>query len=328
MSTQENEGPADGQWAPVNGIYRYLGWTFLGLVGLLIGSALLLGFLVYDTLLVALISIVVTTVAGAVIALVIGWWPSRRAFDRLVLRLTLAAGGALIALWAVHVGPLFDRMAQDAALDTITQAPSPAEARKRIEAMVPDNAYAAFYLYLADRDAQTKAQVNALFRPVQDLGVDWQFSADPKDHDALLALRTRLLDLDTILSAVPGKVPELYQAEWRDITTRAAQQGLSVSFRQQLEATTAQRQREYAVFYVAFGQLLRRAAEQLRDVIDAVTTAKVTRGADGKLVYGDDASRNKVEPLLSELDKTRAQIARLAEAAKALDQRYGLVPGR
>lgn len=318
MSTQSKHRPSDGVWTLGPTLRRLLGWSFAGQLGLLAGSVLVFAAVIYGFAGLGFVVLLLIAAVGALAGLILAWWPTRRPVDRRLLRLPLAVLGALLAVWAMHLAPLGEVLAQRAAL-AAWGSDSP---RARLQALAPRNEYAAFFVFALERSAQTKAQVKTLLQPAQNLGIDWRFTADPADPDALSRLRSQLIDLDVALSAVPDKLPGLYLAEAQAIAARAVELKLSATFGQTMATTLISRQRDYTAVYVAFAQLMRRAAEQLRAVVDAVAAAKVTRGADGQLVYGDEATRAKIEPLIAALDQTRTQIAKLVDKAREVEQFY------
>lgn len=323
MSEQSNTRLRDAVWPLGGGLNQPAGWALAGLGALALASIVLIAHYVYGYTLVGFFAMLLVVVVAALAMLAVAWWPTRASPGRRMLRLPLAALAAVVALWGIHYAPVAESMAQQEAYGILEGAKTSEEVRSRLEGLAPDNKYAAFLLFYFDRKTATTASVNALLKPAQALDIDWRLNVDPADHDAVSALRTRLIDLDVALSAVPDKVPGLYQAERQAVTVKAAELELPLGYRQTVDAAMSVRQREYMAFYVLLAQLTRRAAEQFRAALDAVSSGKVTRGADGKLVYGDEATRSKVEALMAELGQTRAQLAKLAEAAPQLEQRYG-----
>lgn len=268
-----------------------------------------------------LILIGITAVAGA-IGFALTLIPLGPAGGRKPFHLLAAAVVAFIALWGTHGAVYGDALAKRETFGAVAGAKDAAEARARLQAIAADNPYAAFLLYVTQRAAVTRAAVKTLLDQSKAGEIDWTLSVDPTDKDALQSLRSRLLDIDVLLSAVPDQVKALYAREAEEIRATAEKAGLAQDFRISLETGMAQRHKDYTAFFIALAATMRHAAVLLGDITQALADGKAKRGDDGKFVYGDDKTKAAVEPLLAELDKTRKAIAKLAEIAKALDQKY------
>ncbi|MCF4166533.1 hypothetical protein L2U69_12840 [Zavarzinia compransoris] len=227
-----------------------------------------------------------------------------------------------IALWVVFAGPYGDIQAQRETYAAVTGAKDVAEVRSRLEALAPDNAYADFLLYVSRRTAETKTAMRNVFDQVKASEIDWNLTFDPADKDALLAMRSRLLDIDVLLSGVPDQVKALYRREAEDMRAKAEEADLAADFRRSMDESMAQRHKEYVAFYVGFAAATREAARLLGEIAGALIDGKAKRGEDGKFVYGDDKTKQAVEPLLADLTKVRQAVGKLAEIAKKLDEKY------
>lgn len=241
---------------------------------------------------------------------------------RRAYRLAAIALVPLVTLWAIFSSPYGDVMAQRETYRAVTTAKDVAEVRNRLEALAPDNAYADFLLYVSRRSAETKTAMRTVFDQVKASEIDWNLSFDPADKDALLAMRSRLLDIDVLLSGVPDQVKALYRREAEDMRAKAEEADLAADFRRSMDESMAQRHKEYVAFYVGFAAATREAARLLGEITGALIDGRAKRGEDGSFVYGDDKTKEAVEPLLADLAKVRQAVGKLAEIAKKLDEKY------
>ncbi|MFA5122651.1 hypothetical protein [Zavarzinia sp.] len=309
-------------WAP-----RAVRLGAVGLAVLLAVSALVLWYYVFNFALIGLVVLVLVAGVGGLIGLLATLVPFAPAGDRRRLRLPVGLLLAFVTVWGLHIGALGDSLALRETMAVLADAKDSADAQAKLKALAADNRYAAFHYFLLQRTAQTLDAVKGQFDQVPTGQVPWDLSFDPADKQALQALRSKLLDIDVILSGIPDRVAAAFKKEREDIQTAADRLELSRQFRASMEAKMSQRQTEYVAFYVAFAGVTRKAASDFGKVIDALLAGKATKGADGKFVYGDDKTKAAVEAALAELARTKQALAKFPEVAKALEQRY-IVVGR
>lgn len=313
---QGGEGPRPPRWV------LPAGYAVLGVIGLV--SAYLILSAVYGFGGAGFLVVIGVALVGALFGIGLSFVPLGPAGYRRDFRWLSGGLFALIALWAIHAAPYGEASYRREASAAITGASSVADAHARLQALSASNPYAAYALYEIKRRAETRAAIKAIFDQVQSDKVPWNLDFDPADKAALQALHSRLLDIDVLLSGVPDQVVAQLQKERTDLLAAAESGGLSEQFRAEMLQTMGQRQSDLLKFYVALALTTRQAASAIAEITVAMQAGKASsRGADGKFVYGDDATRAKVEPLIARLDEARGVIAKLVEAAKALDQRYG-----
>ncbi|MCW0181103.1 MAG: hypothetical protein OJI70_04960 [Zavarzinia sp.] len=312
---QGGEGPHVPRWVlPAS-------YAVLGIVGLVSAYQILSA--VYGFSGVGFLVVLGAGLVGGLVGFGLTFLPLGPSGYRKIFRWLSAGLWALIALWALHAGPYGEASDRREASAAITGAASVADAHARLQAISASNPYAAYALHEIRRRAETRGAIKAIFDQVQSDKVPWGLDFDPADKAGLQALRSRLLDIDVLLSGVPDQVVAQLQKERADLNAAAERLELSEQFRAEMQQTMAQRQKELGTFYVALAVTTRKAAGTIADITVALLGGKATRGTDGKFAYGDDATRAKVEPLIAQLGEARGVIAKLAEAAKALDQRYG-----
>lgn len=299
---------------------RYIGYVLLGLA---VVSAVLVLHLVYGFNWIGFVVLLLTAGVGAAVGVGLSYLPVWRADWRRALRLGVASLFALAALWGTHAGVYGDAQQKRATYAALAAAKNPADARARLGEITEGNRYASFLVFAIDRAAATRAAAKTLLDGAHISNIDWNIaSLNPADKAALTALHSRLLDSDVILSGLPDQFQALYKREGEDIMAAAAHLELSEDFRANAQASMLQRQREYLAFYVALSMTTRKAVTELAGIANGLAQGKATRGADGKLTYGDDKTRATVEGHIAELDKARAAVVKLVEAAKLLDQKY------
>ncbi|PWR19842.1 hypothetical protein [Zavarzinia compransoris] len=305
---------------PPPAFVRYVGY---GLLALAVVSAVLVLYMVYGFGWAGVVGLLLTAGVGAAVGFGLTFIPVWRADWRKALRLGFASLLALGALWGTHGGVYGDARQKRATFEALAGAKTPAEARARLGAITTGNRYATFLVFAMDRAAATRASARTLLDSAQIGSVDWNIAnLDPADKTGLTALHSRLLDSDVLLSGMPDQLQALYKREGEEIMAAAAHLELSPEFRANAQANMLQRQREYLAFYVALSLTTRKAVSELAGIANGLAQGKATRGADGKLVYGDDKTRATVEGHIAELDKARAAVVKLVEAAKLLDQKY------
>ena len=312
---QGGEGPHLPFWA------MPAAYAVLAVVGLV--SAYLFLSAIYGFGWAGFLVVIGVALVGGLIGVGLTFIPVGLADYRRTFRWVSGGLFAIVALWAIHASPYGEASARREASAAITGAASITDAHARLQALAGSNPYAAYAVYEIKRRAETRNAIKAIFDQVQGHKVPWGLDFDPADKAGLQALHSRLLDIDVLLSSVPDQVVAQLQKERADLNAAAEKLELSNQFRAEMQPTMGQRQKELGTFYVALAVTTRKAAGIIADIAVALQAGKATKGADGKFAYGDEATKAKVEPLIAQLGEARAVIAKLAEAAKALDQRYG-----